>query len=166
LSIAQVLGSGQYADIELGVGPMPGPTGKGGVLVGGAALYISKKSPPEKQAAAYEFAKFLNEPEQQAQWAAETGYVPIRRSAVSLPPIQQRWAQIPGFKIAYDQLTQGVNNTATAGPVIGDYQGVRDVVIDAEQAMFTQGKNPKAALKDAASKSNKVIGEYNSRVGT
>jgi sn-glycerol 3-phosphate transport system substrate-binding protein len=164
-TIAQVLSSGQYADVELGVAPMPGPSGKGGVLVGGGALYISKKSSPEKQAAAWRYGKFLNEPEQQAQWAADTGYVPIRKSAVNLAPVQQRWAQIPGFKIAYDQLTQGVNNTATAGPVIGDYQGVRDVVIDSEQAMFTQGKNPKASLKDAVTKSNKVIGDYNSRVG-
>jgi len=37
--------------VDLGVGPMPGPVGKGGVLVGGAALYLSKKSSPEKQAA-------------------------------------------------------------------------------------------------------------------
>jgi sn-glycerol 3-phosphate transport system substrate-binding protein len=39
-TITQVLGSGQYPNVSLGVAPMPGPTGKGGVLVGGAALYM------------------------------------------------------------------------------------------------------------------------------
>jgi sn-glycerol 3-phosphate transport system substrate-binding protein len=161
-TISQVIS--QYPDVELGVAPMPGPQGKGGVLVGGAANYIMKKSSPEKQAAAWEFAKFLDQPEQQAQWAADTGYVPISKAAANLGPIQQLWAQHPEYKIAYDQLTTGVNNTATAGPVIGDYQGVRDVVSDAEQTMFTQGASPKAALKQAKSKSNQVISDYNSRV--
>jgi sn-glycerol 3-phosphate transport system substrate-binding protein len=164
-TIDQLLKSGQYANIELGVGPMPGPTGKGGVLVGGAGLYIVNKSSPAKQAASWEFAKFLNEPESQATWAVGTGYVPIRKSAVDLPAVQQRWAEIPGFKVAYDQLTTGVNNVATAGPVIGDYQGVRDELLLAEDRMFSNGKKPAAALKDAQKATTQVIQEYNERLG-
>jgi len=71
-TISQVLGSGQYPDIELGVAPMPGPSTKGGVLVGGGVLYISKKSSAARQAAAWEFAKFLVTPENQAAWGAAT----------------------------------------------------------------------------------------------
>jgi sn-glycerol 3-phosphate transport system substrate-binding protein len=163
-TIQQVLSSGQYPNVELGVAPMPGPKGKGGVLVGGAANYISKKSSPEKQAAAWRFAKFLNEPDSQAEWSAGTGYVPIRQAAANLGPVQQRWAEVPGFKVAYDQLVGGVANTATAGPVIGDYQGVRDVVLDSEQQMFG-GMSPSAALKLAKEQANAKIDEYNSRVG-
>jgi sn-glycerol 3-phosphate transport system substrate-binding protein len=162
-TIQQVLAGGEYPNVELGVAPMPGPKGKGGVLVGGAANYIVKKSSPEKQAAAWQFAKFLNEPESQAEWAVGTGYVPIRQSAANLPQVQQRWAEIPGFKVAYDQLVGGVTNTATAGPVIGDYQGVRDVVLDSEQQMFN-GMSPSAALKQAKQDANAKIQEYNSRV--
>ena len=163
-TIQQLLTSGQYPNVELGVAPMPGPTGKGGVLVGGGANYIVKKSSPEKQAAAWQFAKFLNEPESQADWAVGTGYVPIRQSAANLPQVQQRWAEVPGFKVAYDQLVGGVANIATAGPVIGDYQGVRDVVLDSEQQMFN-GMSPSAALKQAKQNANGKIEEYNSRVG-
>lgn len=162
-TIQQILSSGEYPNVELGVAPMPGPKGKGGVLVGGAANYISRKSSPEKQAAAWQFAKFLNEPESQADWSAGTGYVPIRQAAANLPPVQQRWAEVPGFKVAYDQLVGGVSNTATAGPVIGDYQGVRDVVLDAEQQMFG-GMSPSAALKQAKQEADAKIEEYNSRV--
>ncbi|HEY3096824.1 MAG TPA: ABC transporter substrate-binding protein [Acidimicrobiia bacterium] len=162
-TIQQVLSSGDYPNVELGVAPMPGPKGKGGVLVGGAANYISRKSSPAKQAAAWQFAKFLNDPQTQAEWSAGTGYVPIRKSAADLPPVQQRWAEVPGFKVAYDQLVGGVGNTATAGPVIGDYQGVRDVVLDSEQQMFG-GMSPSAALKLAKEQANAKIEEYNSRV--
>jgi sn-glycerol 3-phosphate transport system substrate-binding protein len=163
-TIVQVLGGGQFPNVELGVAPMPGPQGKGGVLVGGAANYISKKSSPEKQAAAWQFAKFLNEPDSQAEWSVGTGYIPIRKSAVNLVPVQQRWAEVPGFKVAYDQLVGGVVNAATAGPVIGDYQGVRDAVLDSEQKMFG-GTSPSAALKLAKQNADGKIAEYNSRVG-
>jgi sn-glycerol 3-phosphate transport system substrate-binding protein len=163
-TIQQLLTGGDYPNVELGVAPLPGPKGKGGVLVGGGANYISRKSSPEKQAGAWQFAKFLNEPDVQATWVAGTGYVPIRQSAANLPPVQQRWAEVPGFKVAYDQLVGGVANAATAGPVIGDYQGVRDAVLNTEQQMFA-GMSPSAALKQAKQDANAKIEEYNSRIG-
>jgi sn-glycerol 3-phosphate transport system substrate-binding protein len=164
-SVKDLLESGQFPNVEIGVAPIPGPEGKGGVLVGGAALYISNQSPKPKQAAAWEYLKFLNEPETQAEWAAATGYVPIRESSADVPVLQQRWAEIPGFKVAYDQLLTGVNNAATAGPVIGDYQGVRDSVVEALEAMFAEGTKPKAALKSAAQSADEKIQDYNARVG-
>ncbi len=140
-TITQLLNSGQYPGVDLGVGPMPGPTGPtpGGVLVGGAAFYIVNKSSPAKQAAAWEYVKYLDSPQTQATFAAATGYVPIRKSSVTLPAIQQLWAKIPGYKVAYEQLVNGPSNVATAGPVIGDYQSVRDAVRNAEEAMFSSG---------------------------
>jgi sn-glycerol 3-phosphate transport system substrate-binding protein len=144
---------------------MPGPVGKGGVLVGGAAMYMSNKSSPEKQAAAWQFLKFLDSPENQATFGAASGYVPLRKSAVSLPAIQQLWAKIPGYKVAYDQLTTGVSNVATAGPVSGDYLGVRAAVRNAEESMFTSGTKSNAALTAAAENADAAISAYNARVG-
>jgi sn-glycerol 3-phosphate transport system substrate-binding protein len=164
-TIAQVLGSGQFSNVELGVGPLPGPEGKGGVLVGGAAFYMVKDTSPEKQAAAWKFVTFMSAPEQVAEWAAGTGYIPIRESAVELPAVQQRWSEIPGFRVAYEQLLGGTSNLATAGPVIGDYLGVRAVVDEAMERMFTQGKKPAKALSDAKRESDGVIQNYNDRVG-
>ena len=163
-TISQVLASGQSGGVELGVAPMPGPPGKGGVLVGGGALYIIKRSAPEKQAAAWKYLKFLDDPQTQADFAAGTGYVPIRKSSVTLPAIKDQWAKVPGYKVAYDQLISGANDIATEGPVIGAYQGVRDSVLAGEQEMFTQGKAPAAALKSAASQADSQMQEYNSRV--
>jgi len=164
-TISTLLASGAYPNVELGVAPMPGPTGKGGILVGGAANYISNKSDPAKQAAAWDFAKYLNATQVQADWAAGTGYVPVVEAATETPEVQALWAKDPGYKVAYDQLITGVNNVATAGPVIGAYKAVRDAVIAGEESMFTQGVKPKAALKAAKAKANAAIEEYNTRVG-
>jgi sn-glycerol 3-phosphate transport system substrate-binding protein len=163
-TISQVFASGQSGGVDLGVAPMPGPPGAGGVLVGGGALYIVKKSTPEKQAATWKYLKFLDSPETQATFAAGTGYVPIRKSSVELPAIKDQWAKNPGYKVAYDQLIAGANDVATQGPVIGAYQGVRDSVLAGEQEMFTQGKTPEAALKSAASQADSQMQDYNSRI--
>ncbi len=164
-TISQVLAGGEGGGVDLGVGAMPGPKGSGGVLVGGGALYISKKSAPEKIAATWEFVKFLVQADTQATFAAGTGYVPIRKSSVKEPVLLAQWASNPGYKVAYDQMLAGKDNRATAGPVIGDYAGVRDVVRDAETKMLSEGTDPKAALTKAAKDSTAVIQDYNTRVG-
>ena len=164
-TILDVLGSGQFPNVTVGVAPMPGPVGKGGILVGGAALYVPKKSSPEKQAAAWKFIKFLNEPANQAQWAVGTGYVPIRKSALDDPTLKAAWAKTPEYKVAYDQLVTGVNNVATAGPVFGAYDDVRDTVVNSITAMLTSGTDPKTALHQAATKANEQIAAYNARIG-
>ena len=164
-TISQVFQGGESGGVDLGVGPMPGPAGGGGVLVGGGALYMVKQSSAAKKAAVWKYLQFLVSPQSQADFAAGTGYVPIRKSSVALPAVQQLWATTPGYKVAYDQLLTGADDVATQGPVIGAYYDVRDAVLAGEQEMFTQGKAPKAALQSAASKADAAMQEYNSRVG-
>ena len=67
--------------------------------------------------------------------------------------------------MAYDQLLAGATNTATAGPVIGDYAGVRKAVENALTAMITTGTPPKTAIDQAAQRANAAIKDYNVRVG-
>ncbi len=165
-TISTVLGSGQYPNVELGVAPMPGlVVGKGGVLVSGGALYISNKSAPEKQAAAWQFEKFLDSATSQTTWAVGTGYVPIVKAAADSAGVQALWAKNPGYKVAYEQLLNGPTNSATAGSVIGNYVGVRDAVRDGENSMFLNGTAPNAALKDTASKATTEIDNYNVQIG-
>jgi hypothetical protein len=49
--------------------------------------------------------------------------------------------------------------------VIGDHNDVRDAVRDAENSMFLEGKDPKAALAAAAQNATTAIDDYNSRIG-
>jgi sn-glycerol 3-phosphate transport system substrate-binding protein len=169
-TIDQILGGGEYREVELGTGPMPAPDDpEGGILVGGAANYVVNRSSEEQQAAAYEFAKFLADPQVQAEWAATTGYVPVRSSATTLEPLVTKWQQQPGYRIAYEQLLAGGTNDATAGPVVGPYgargTGVRGAIIDAVTRMLNGDVAPADAVAEAAEHSNAAITEYNARVG-
>jgi len=164
-TIMEVLGSGQYADVELGVAPLPGATEDGGVTVGGAALFISATGDePEKQAAAWDYMDFLTTPDSQSKWAAATGYIPVRTSAVDLPEVTARWAEAPGFRVAYDQLVDGSDNTATAGGVVGDFESLRAAVEEAQDRMFLDDGDPAAALTEAADNTTTAIESYNDRL--
>ena len=166
-TITELLSGGQYADVQLGVAPLPGGTGhgdvEGGVVVGGAALFVSATD-AAKQAAAWDFMQFLTSPESQSKWAAATGYIPVRTSATELPEITRRWQEVPGFKVAYDQLVDGADTTATSGAVIGDYEGVRAAVEDAEDKMFLDDGSPDTAVADAATAATAVMEAYNNRL--
>ena len=165
-TVKAVLGGGGFPNVDLGVAPMPGPSGNGGVLVSGGAMYMINRSAPEKQAAAWEYLKFLDSAETQAAWAVGTGYLPIRESAAESKTMTDFWAANPEFKVAYDQLVGGNDTPAAAGAVIGPSSLVNDIVRDAENAMFLQGTTPKAALKEAATKATAAMKDYNSRVGS
>jgi len=163
-TIFSVLATGQYKNVTLGVAPLPGPVAGGPTIPAGSSLFVTSGTSPAREEAAFMFAEWLTEAPQQAQWAAGTGYMPVRTSAVSLPALQQAWAARPELRVAYDQLTRGANTVAAQGPVIGDMEGVRTDVENAETKLF-QGSDPATTLKQLVSDANSVISDYNARVG-
>jgi sn-glycerol 3-phosphate transport system substrate-binding protein len=161
-TVLSVLGSGQFPGVELGVAPLPGLPGDGATFVGGGANYVVKDDDPAKVEAAWRFAKYLDEPATQAKWA-QTGYIPIRQSAVETPEVQQLWSTTPFYKVAFDQLAADNPTIAAKGPVIGDFTGVRRAEVDAMEQMITNGMPAEEALARAARESNEAITDYNER---
>jgi sn-glycerol 3-phosphate transport system substrate-binding protein len=165
---AAVIASGQFRDVEIGVGPLPATEPGGGVPVGDGSLWMPKSSSPAEKAAVWQLVKFLSEPAQQAALSvgSQGGYVPIRRSAVDDPALRALWAEKPYLKVPYDQLLSGPTNDVTAGSVIGDYQGVRDAVRDGMARMLASGLSPEDALARTEAAATDAIQAYNERVGS
>jgi sn-glycerol 3-phosphate transport system substrate-binding protein len=163
--IVNVLESGQYSDVEIGTGPLPGVRPGGGVQTAEGSLYIVERSDAAHRAAAWRFIKYLVAPEQLIRLHLETGYVPIRTSVAESPAVRARWAREPAYSTSYDQLLGGPTTLATTGPVIGDFAGVRAAVVDGITSMLTRGTPPRAALAATQRKADAVIHDYNERVG-
>jgi sn-glycerol 3-phosphate transport system substrate-binding protein len=153
---------GLEAEVGLGVGGLPGPTG-GGVVPGGAALWLVDRGDPVRVAAAWDWASWLNEPEQQARWHAASGYIPIRSSAIELPAVQELWSERPGFEIAYRQVATSENETG--GPVIGGYPGFRNAIVGALERILQQGADVDATLTSLESSATAAVEDYNDLVG-
>lgn len=153
---------GLEQEVGLGVAPLPGPTG-GGVVPGGAALWLVDRGEPLRVAAAWDWVSWLNEPEQQARWHGATGYIPIRASAIERPDVRQLWAARPGFEIAYRQVAESANETG--GPVVGGYPGFRDAVEDGIERLVQQGVAVATLLSEIDAEATAAIQDYNDLVG-
>ena len=90
------------------------PKAAGGVLVEGGALFMVNKSAPAKQAAAWKFLKFLDEPETQANVGRRHRLHADPEVVGDRPTMQDFWAKNPGYKVAYDQLLAARRHPATA----------------------------------------------------
>lgn len=161
------INSGLVQGVTLGASRLPGTVAKkGGNVVGGAGLYIVKKDKSAAvQEAAWRWMKFLDTPQSQATWSVGSGYIPISKAAVDLPEVQQRWAEIPEFKVPYDQISTGANNIATAGAVVGPYEEYRKIVTGGVTEALSGSKSAKAAWKSMAKEAQKAFATYNGRVG-
>jgi sn-glycerol 3-phosphate transport system substrate-binding protein len=75
-----------------------------GCCTGGAGLAIMAGSPPEKQEAAFKFIAFATSPEITTFWSQNTGYMPVRNSAIESEEMQAFFADNPNFRTAVEQL--------------------------------------------------------------
>jgi sn-glycerol 3-phosphate transport system substrate-binding protein len=151
--------------VEIGVGALPGvPGGTGYPLLISRGLSILNLRPEEEQEAAWKFIKWLVEPEQQAEWFAGTGYLPVSRAAVDLPAARDVVAKYPLFQVALDLYLNSPTTPAALGALVGPFWQVREALNGAAEAMLSGAKDPDQALKDAAAESNQIIEEYNQRV--
>lgn len=162
--IVNVLEHGEYPDVQVGTGPLPGVRAGGGVQTAEGSLYIVKHGDPARRAAAWRFIKYLVSTKELIRLHLETGYVPIRRSVADSAEVQARWAQDPNYRTAYDQLLGGPTNLATTGPVIGDFLDVRRAVVDGLSSMLNSDTPPLRALAQTQRAADAVVAAYNERV--
>jgi sn-glycerol 3-phosphate transport system substrate-binding protein len=150
--------------VDVGAAYIPRPPGaKGGVIIGGASLWITNTGTPQQQAGAWDFVKFAAQPAIQAFWSSNTGYYPIRKAAYDVQEMQETLTKYPQFRVAIEQLRATEPSPATAGAVFGTFTPARDA-IQAAMEQFMTGKiaSAKAALDQAANQANDKLDEYNS----
>lgn len=151
---------------EVGTAFLPKPDGSsdGGVIIGGASLWVLNNKPAEEQQAAWEFIKYLAEPQTQAKWHIATGYFPITKKAYDEQIVKDNLAKYPQFQTAVDQLHASKPSLATQGAVMGVFPEARQIVESAIEEALGGSKSTKQALDDAAKAITDKIGNYNKTV--
>jgi len=166
-SVVDVLEGGlQGRDVELGVANQPGvPGGSGLPGIYGRSFWILKSRPKEEQEAGWKFIKWLMEPEQQAEWYAGSGYLPVNVKAFDLPAAEEIETKYPQFKTIAELYLAAPANTAHLGPLLGPFNEIRiDIVRHAIEEMLVGDKDPIAAINDAAKEANELLEDYNRRI--
>jgi sn-glycerol 3-phosphate transport system substrate-binding protein len=165
-SVIDVLATGVQG-VELGISRLPGAPGSPGntISIASYGLFILSARPKEEQEAAWKFIKWLMEPEQQAEWFAGSGYLPVSRSSVDLPAAQDTVARYPLFQVPLDLYVNAPATAVSLPPALGPAMKVGEAVLRGVEEMLSGAKDPEQALEDAAANANEAIDEYNRRVG-
>ena len=74
------------------------------VPTGGTMFVLLRAAPDEEKRAAWEFVRWMCEPEQTIAWSTRTGYMPVTRPAVERLTSSGWYAAHPNDRVAYDQL--------------------------------------------------------------
>jgi len=151
--------------VEMGVAAVPGvPGGTRAPLLFGRVLWILNVRPEREQEAAWKFIKWLMEPEQQAEWFAGSGYLPVNHSAVDLPAAEGVIAEYPQFQVPLDLYLNSPTTPAALNALLGPFWRVDEALHQGADAMLSGAKEPDQALKDAAEEANRIIEDYNQKV--
>ncbi len=154
---------------EIGTAFLPRPNEEAyktsGTIIGGGSLWVINNRPPEEQKCAWEYIKFVSNPQSQAYWHTMSGYFPIRKSAYDEPLAKEWRAKYPQFSTAVDQLHAAPNNRVTQGGLIGVFPTARQTIEGAIEEMLAGKATPKDALDKAAATVTTAIDEYNISMG-
>ena len=151
------------ATFDWGTAFLPeGPAGFG-CPTGGSGMAVMAAS--EKQDAAFKFVAFTSTPENTAWWSLQTGYMPVRKSAVELPELKDFYDKNPQAKVAVDQLpkTKPQDSARVFVPngdqIIG--KGLEEITVnkaevqpvfdDVNQTLTDEAQPVKEALQDLQS---------------
>jgi sn-glycerol 3-phosphate transport system substrate-binding protein len=99
-SMGGVKASGQ---VEFGTAFLP-KKDNFGCCTGGAGLTILTTTPEEKQQAGMKYLAFATSVENTVFWAQNTGYMPVRKSALENAAMKTYFEEFPQFKTAVEQL--------------------------------------------------------------
>ena len=149
--------------LDINAAEVPGLTAAGKGQISGGAWYITNTTPPEVQAAAWDFITWWNRTETQVAWNLQGSYLPFRLSAAKDAALVDAWHNdISGrwLAISYDQLINGVDPTFP-GPLIGPWDQTRDAIGKAMDGVAFSGQAPDAALNEAADTTTKALQTYN-----
>ncbi|WP_417682728.1 ABC transporter substrate-binding protein [Roseibium sp.] len=136
---------------EVGVAFMPKKKTYGAAQ-GGGPLMIAKKQSDAKKEAAWTFARWMTNTENQAKWSRATGYLAVRKSSWESPEMQSYIEEVPQAKVALDQ-----SDFSGAFLQVPAYHRVREFLKSALDRTLAGEVEAGAALAEANTNANREI---------
>lgn len=150
---------------EMGTGRLPIPDGveRNGVVIGGASIWIVDGHPMDELEAARDFVLYMTNTENMVSWHKLTGYYPVRYSSIDMLEDEGWFDEEPQQTVAFEQLTETIPNSATAGALMGSFLDFRTTVGQAMQRVIN-GEDVDAAMAQAKELADEQLEEYNANL--
>ena len=131
-------------------------------IIGGATLWVLAGHTPEQYKCVAQYFQFLSEPEQQASWHQQTGYVPITTAAYELSKKQGFYESNPGTDTAIKQLSLNTPTPNSKGLRFGNFVQIRDIIKEELEAVWSGDKDAKTAMDAAVERGNALLRKFES----
>jgi sn-glycerol 3-phosphate transport system substrate-binding protein len=158
---ASVLPSARF---EVGYGMLPYwpsiPAAPQNSIIGGASLWVLRGRPDDEYKAVARFFAYLSQPQIQAAWHQNTGYLPVTQAAYDLTRAQGFYARWAGSETAIAQITHKPPTQNSLGLRLGSFVLVRDAIEDELEEAFAGRKTAKAALDSAVVRGNELLRQF------
>jgi sn-glycerol 3-phosphate transport system substrate-binding protein len=129
-------------------------------IIGGATLWVLRGRPEEEYAAVAKFFAYLSQPQVQASWHQNTGYLPITGAAYELSRAQRFYENAPGAAIGIEQITLHAPTDNSRGLRLGSFVLIRDVIEEEMEQALAGKKSAKAALAAATTRGNELLRQF------
>jgi sn-glycerol 3-phosphate transport system substrate-binding protein len=160
--LGNILDGAKQSGFALGVGVLPIADGstRNGVQIGGASLWVTKGVSSSTAEAALDFALFMTNTKNMADWHKVTGYYPVRRSSVNLLRNQGWFSSSPLQSVAFNQLLSTSPNVANAGSLSGATIETRTIIEQGLQKVLG-GQSVASVAAATQEQANAAIADYN-----
>jgi sn-glycerol 3-phosphate transport system substrate-binding protein len=129
-------------------------------LAGGGSLWAMAGKKPAAYKGIAQFFTFLTQPELQAEWHQQTGYLPLTVAAYELSKKQGYYKQNPGAEISVLEVSANKPTPISRGIHLGDFAQIRKVIDEELENVWNQSKAPKQALDDAVKRGNALLRKF------
>jgi sn-glycerol 3-phosphate transport system substrate-binding protein len=129
-------------------------------IIGGASLWVLSGHPEAEYKGVAQFFSFLSQPEVQADWHQQTGYLPITLAAYDLTKEQGFYKENPGTETALLQMTAKAPTENSKGLRLGNFDQIRGVIDEELEAVWPGDKTAQTALDSAVERGNVLLRRF------
>jgi sn-glycerol 3-phosphate transport system substrate-binding protein len=152
------------AKFDWGIATLPyypdAPGAPQNTIIGGASLWVMNGKKPDEYKGVAQFFTFLSQPEIQAQWHQETGYLPITMAAYELTKKSGFYDKNPGTNVSVEQMIVKTTKNSR-GVRLGNFVQVRDAIQEELEAALAGKKTAKQAVEESQKRGNELIERFN-----
>ncbi len=131
-------------------------------IIGGASLWVmnSPGRTAEEFKAVAEFFKYISQPEVDAFWHQQTGYLPITHGGYEKTKADGFYEKNPGADLPYKQLTRTQPTENSLGLRLGNMPQIRVIVYEEWEKALQGQQTAQQAMDNAVKRGNEILREF------
>ncbi len=159
-AVAGAINASEEQGFELGTGYYPALDDRTGVPIGGASFWVFDGLSEEREEQVGELLTFLTEPEHQTTWHRDTGYYPVRETAVEELQDEGWFEDSPHHGTAFDQLLESESTPATLRMLVGPARQISVILQEGSVDVFQESVELDEGLEDMREEAEAELERY------